>query len=327
MGFPDDIAARTASLSSRIRPRSAEQRSVRSAPASSRPSSARSVPSAARGPRNWSVQSSSFSARVVGQIRCDQLISRHLPEREARLKMISVLARQLERLRDHIPAFAQQWQTVEAFIETCQQRVSDKVKEVERSEDEIQRLQQLHSRQYDLLVQHLQRQVEEAKSAWKSRRRHLEACKQEEYELHQKVVAKEQQTQAVKSALDKTWRRMEEMQRSVSEKRATLEARANGDWSRDLDDSDGTCRQMAEEINRHMQVRQEVSSYRSQIQAALEVLAQQRAYSLQLEDFIRKISGGGGRYVLPLPLKREAQRHMKAAAKQHKEAATLSEAF
>ncbi|CAK9083708.1 unnamed protein product [Durusdinium trenchii] len=145
-----------------------------------------------------------------------------------------------------------------------------KEKEVERSEDEIQRLQQLHSRQYDLLVQHLQRQVEEAKSAWKSRRRHLEACKQEEYELHQKVVAKEQQTQAVKSALDKTWRRMEEMQRSVSEKRATLEARANGDWSRDLDDSDGTCRQMAEEINRHMQVRQEVSSYRSQIQAALE---------------------------------------------------------
>ncbi|CAK9083711.1 unnamed protein product [Durusdinium trenchii] len=41
-------------------------------------------------------------------------------------------------------------------------------------------------------------------------------------------------------------------------------------------------------------------------------IGQFTAYSLQLEDFIRKISGGGGRYVLPLPLKREAQRHMKA---------------
>eukprot|EP00435_Cladocopium_sp_Y103_P031678 s1355_g8.t1 len=36
-------------------------------------------------------------------------------------------------------------------------------------------------------------------------------------------------------------------------------------------------------------------------------------YSSRLEDFVRKISGGGGRYVLPLPLKREAQRLMKAA--------------
>ncbi|CAJ1347231.1 unnamed protein product [Effrenium voratum] len=56
-----------------------------------------------------------------------------------------------------------------------------------------------------------------------------------------------------------------------------------------------------------------------------------RGYASRLEDFIRKISGGGGRYarelgaervsvqpprfreVLPLPLKREAQRHLKAA--------------
>lgn len=316
----DDIQARTAALSSRIRPRSAEQRSYAAGSQSSRPSSARSVRSRA----NWSVQSTPARS-VVGNIRCDQLISRHLPEREARSRMISVLARQLERLRDHIPAFAQQWQTVEAFISLCQQRVADKAKEVEAQEEEIRVLQKLHARQYDLLDQGLQRQVEEAKSAWKARRRHVEACKQEEYELHSKVVSQEQRTKALKTTLEKTWRQMEDMQQSVSRSRAVLEARANGDWSADLDESTMCCksRQMAEEMQRHMEVRQELNSQRNQVQAATEVLGQQRVYSSRLEDFVRKISGGGGRYVLPLPLKREAQRLMKAATTQQREISAL----
>lgn len=239
--------------------------------------------------------------------------------------MISVLARKLERLRDHIPAFAQQWQTVEAFISLCQQRVADKAKEVEALEEEIRVLQKLHARQYDLLDQGLQRQVEEAKSAWKARRRHVEACKQEEYELHSKVVSQEQRTKALKTTLEKTWRQMEDMQQSVSRSRAVLEARANGDWSADLDESTMCCksRQMAEEMQRHMEVRQELNSQRNQVQAATEVLGQQRVYSSRLEDFVRKISGGGGRYVLPLPLKREAQRLMKAATTQQREISAL----
>jgi len=315
----DDAQARTAALSSRMRPRSAEQRSY-AASQSSRPSSARSVRSRA----NWSVQSTPARS-VVGNIRCDQLISRHLPEREARSKMISVLARQLERLRDHIPAFAQQWQTVEAFVNVCQQRVVDKAKEVEALEEEIRMLQKLHARQYDLLDRGLQRQVEEAKAAWKARRRHVEACKQEEYEVHSKVVAQEQRTKALKTTLDKTWRQMEDMQQSVSRSRVVLEARANGDWSADFDESTmcSKSRQMAEEIARHMEVRQELNSQRNQLHAAAEVLGQQRVYSSRIEEFVRKISGGGGRYVLPLPLKREAQRLMKSASTQQREVSVL----
>eukprot|EP00435_Cladocopium_sp_Y103_P028542 s701_g7.t1 len=149
---------------------------------------------------------------------------------------------------------------------------------VEALEEEIRVLQKLHARQYDLLDQGLQRQVEEAKSAWKARRRHVEACKQEEYELHSKVVSQEQRTKALKTTLEKTWRQMEDMQQSVSRSRAVLEARANGDWSADLDESTmcGKSRQMAEEMQRHMEVRQELNSQRNQVQAATEVLGQQR---------------------------------------------------
>jgi len=72
-----------------------------------------------------------------------------------------------------------------------------------------------------------------------------------------------------------------------------------------------------------MEVRQELNSLRNQVEAAAEVLAQQRVYASRLEDFVRKISGGGGRYVLPLPLKREAQRLMKAATTHQREASAL----
>ncbi|CAE7204293.1 ppt1 [Symbiodinium natans] len=71
----------------------------------------------------------SARSRVVGGIRCDQVISRHLPEREVQSKMISVLARQLERLRDCIPAFAAQWQTVETYLEKEERKLVEKERE------------------------------------------------------------------------------------------------------------------------------------------------------------------------------------------------------
>lgn len=227
--------------------------------------------------------------------------------------MISVLARQLERLRDHIPIFAQQWQCVEAFMDLTHDRVAQKAKQVEEVEAEMAARQQLHAQQYDLLQERLQRQVEEARAAWQLRRRHVESCKQQEYELHQAVVAQEQQSKALKSTLDKTWRQMEEMQQTVSQARATLEARANGDWTHDLPSKS---REMADQLQRHMELREEVLRAQREVEQACLVLGQQRAQSARLEDFTRRISGGGGRYVLPLPLKREAQRLLKAAGQQ-----------
>ena len=290
------------SQGSQGRPKSADHRMKASHGASTGFDSARS-----RRPRS-----------VVAEVRCDQVISRHLPEREVQSKMISVLARQLERLRDCIPAFAAQWQAVEAYMQKEQHKVAEKVREVQALQEDTRMMQKMHSQQYELLLRGLQRKVDEAKSSWQKWQHEMEASAHEEYELHRKIVATEEQSRSLRDALDKTWKQMEDVQQVVLQGQSILEARAQGNWSMEDPSEEPTAaaelRHMEQELKRHIGVREQIKLCHAQLEEADKAMAEQHAYAARLEQFIRKISGGGGRYVLPTALKREAQRHLKMAS-------------
>ena len=257
--------------------------------------------------------------RSVGGIRCEQVISRHLPEREVQSRMIAVLARQLERLRDSIPDFALQWQAVEIHLQNLEEKLQAKRREVLAWEEDTRMIQETQDQQYQLLLRGLQRKVDDARSSWLKQQQKMEASAREEYELHKALVAKDEEAKSLKDVLKKTWEQMEDVQQMVLQNQSVLEARLQGNWSVDDPAEDPTAaserRHMDAELQRQIEVRGQLKLCNAQLQEADKAMSEQHAYAARLEEFIRKITGGGGRYVLPTALKREGQRHVAMASK------------
>merc|ERR1712039_81142 len=69
-----------------------------------------------------------------------------------------------------------------------------------------------------------------------------------------------------------------------------------------------------EDTMRHReQIALQTRATRAEVMLAHEELNRQRAYSAKLEDFVRRISAGGGKYCLDAASKREANRLLSAA--------------
>lgn len=254
------------------------------------------------------------NARVVHNVQTSQLISRHTSENQARPRILSVLARQLERFREQIPAFAAQRNAVHAYLSAKQRAVAEKVKEVERCQEQKLLVERSHVQQYELLVHGLQRQAEESSLAAEDMRRQLGASFQEESDLSRQIAGQEEQNKGLRAALDKTLSQMEGVQQSV------LQIEVKGQNAFDLDEKDlpelaKMYQQMDSSSREQTQVREQMRLTRVQMREDEEALEEQRAYARRLEEFIRRISGGGGRYVLPAPMKREASRLLNVASK------------
>merc|ERR1712203_1020 len=79
-----------------------------------------------------------------------------------------------------------------------------------------------------------------------------------------------------------------------------------------------------EDATRHKeQVRLQAQATLAEVMLAHEELNRQRAYSARLEDFVRRISAGGGKYCLDPASKREASRLLAAASKLRAAASTM----
>jgi len=307
-------SARPQRPGSRPRPTSANSRQQQRRSGGSNVSVQSSLPARHTGSSNVSIQLSPRSRTVVSDVRTKQLISRHVSEREARPRMISTLTRQLERFREFIPAFAAQRRAVKELLEMKQQMLSEKIEEVERTHAHKLMLERVHEQQYDLLVHGLERQIQDAKTTSEERRWQLERSFQEEADLARVQAGHEEQNRAIRAALDKTLQQMESVQQAIIQ----AEARANTTWEpedKELPLLAKKYRQRDATARHQKQVQEKQRLTRIQLQEADEELASRRDYAKRLEDFIRKISGGGGRYVLPPKMKREAHRLIHAASK------------
>lgn len=249
---------------------------------------------------------------VVSSVQSAQLISRHISEREARPRLLSVLARQLEEFREHVPAFAAQRNAVKVLLEGKQRTLLERTKEVEHCREQKIVLQRAYAQQYQLLVHGLQRQFQEAKAVSEDRRRQLEASLQGESDFARKIAGQKGQTEALRSAVDKTISQIEKVQQAVTQ----TEARAH--WEpeeQDLPELTKVYRQIEARLREQKQMQERVRLTRVDLRESDEALLEQRAYAKYLEDFIRKISAAGGRYVMPPNMRREAHRLLNSAAK------------
>ncbi|CAE7204301.1 zdhhc15b [Symbiodinium natans] len=203
-------------------------------------------------------------------------------------------------------------------IESTAEPTCIEQQQVESLEASTRTVQSTHDQQYKLLLQGLQRKVEEAKNSWHEQQLRMQVSAQEEYELHKKIVASDEQTKSFKDALEKLWQQMEGVQQVVVQTQSILEARSQGNWSVEDPSEEPAAafarQHMETEMQRHIEVREQIKLCNAQLREADNAMAEQHAYASRLEQFIQKISGGGGRYVLPTALKREAQRHLKMAS-------------
>lgn len=257
----------------------------------------------------------SFTAaqrNVVSSVQTAQLISRHVSEREARPRLLSVLARQLERFREHMPAFAAQRNAVKALLAARQRELAEKTMEVEYAREQKLAFERAYAQQYQLLVHGLQRQIQEERAVSEDRRLQLEASLQAETDIARKITGQKGQIEALRSAVDKTISHIEKVQQAV------LQTEAKAHWEpeeQDLPELAKMLRRVDDGVREQKQVQEQLRLSRVDLRESEEALLEQRAYAKYLEDFIRKISAAGGRYVLPPQMRREGHRLQNAAAK------------
>lgn len=284
----------------------------RSRPTSAGTSREPSVQSQRQGQSSSRTSCTPAQRNVVSSVQTSQLISRHVSEREARPRLLSVLARQLERFREHIPAFAAQRNAVKALLAAKQRALVEKTQEVEHCREQKLALERAYAQQYQLLVHGLQRQIQEAKAESEDRRRQLEASLHAESDLARKITGQKGQTEALRSAVDKTISQIEKVQQAV------LQTEARAHWEpeeQDLPELAKMYRRIDDSLREQKQMQEQLRLTRVDLRESEEALLEQRAYAKYLEDFIRKISAAGGRYVMPPIMRREAHRLQNAAAK------------
>ncbi|CAE8666384.1 unnamed protein product, partial [Polarella glacialis] len=130
---------------------------------------------------------------------------------------------------EHIPAFAAQRRAVQAFIAGKQRCLAEKAKEVDRMDEQKSSLHRANDTQYDLLMQGLRIQIEEAKAKSSERRCQLEESLQEEQELSRHLAGQEQSNKALRASLDRTILQMEEVQASILQLEAKTQLGADQD--------------------------------------------------------------------------------------------------
>merc|ERR1712039_922323 len=84
-----------------------------------------------------------------------------------------------------------------------------------------------------------------------------------------------------------------------------------------------TVSRMEDTMRHREQIALQTRATRAEVMLAHEELNRQRAYSAKLEDFVRRISAGGGKYCLDPGSKREASRLLAAASKLRAAASTM----
>merc|ERR1712194_80261 len=148
------------------------------------------------------------------------------------------------------------------------------------------------------------------------KRRELERSLEEERKTTQVLAEEESRNLRLRTTLDQTVAQLEEVKSSMQQCEAQVQEWNSG---RPLDQSSPELQvamSRIEDATRHReQTRLQAQATLAEVMLAQEELTRQRAYSARLEDFVRRLSSGGGKYCLDPPSKKEASRLLATAGK------------
>lgn len=230
-----------------------------------------------------------------------QLISRHATEKEAKTKILSVLARQLERFREQIPAWGAQRRAVLRVVARKERELRERIEEVVREKEDKERLIASNAKQYEALLAALAIQEQEAIGRLQRAKIALESSLEAEESVQSELAVDETRHRQLREDLDQTVSQLEQVKLDLEkvETAAAAPSRCVFDKS----------------IWEQQQVRAQADVVLRETKQVEEALQQQRSYCVHLEEFAGRVSVGGGRYVLDPSLKRAASRLLAAGSK------------
>jgi len=245
-----------------------------------------------------------------------QLVSRYDYERSLRPRLISILSRQLERHREQLSTWEQQRRAVRTVVERRDQVVRQKKEEVDRLLEDRQRTERSFQKKYDDLCRGLALEREKADARAQEQNSELERAADEERRATQALSEEEARHGNLRSSLDQTVAQLDEVRTNMQQCQAIVD-----EWSRSPQPEPMSpellhaVHRIEDTLKAREQIRSQARTVRAEVLLAQEELARQRTYSMKMEDFVRRVSSGGGRYVLDAASKREATRLLAATSR------------
>lgn len=255
------------------------------------------------------------SIRQASPQRCavlhsGQLISRHVTEREAKHKILSVLARQLERFRECIPAWGAQRRAVIRVVARKERELRERAEEVEREKEDIERLVSSNAKQYSDLAKALEAQEQDNIGRRSRTSAALERALQAENDAKRVLADEEERYRQLRETLDRTVKQLEQVKSDTQKAEALLAEPFSSEIA-------SSYRQLEKATEEKQQVCSQHAAVLKELKQLERALVEQQSYSVHLEKFAKRVSAGGGRYVLDPALKRRASKLLIEGSKLH----------
>lgn len=248
-------------------------------------------------------------------VHSQQLLSRFISEKDARTRLISVLVRQLERYRDLLPVWVEQRNAIRCVIARLEKRLSQRINVIDDLMTEREQAEKYYSQKYDALVRGLAAEKERALAELQDQQAEMADALVKEEQNKQTLENAEKKNEALKSSLDVTVTQLSTVRTEMLQCQAKMGKEANGTFTQvpELNHALHRLEALTQEKDYIYNETQETKKGILQVQQELN---KQRAYSMQLEDFLRRvIAPSNSGYVTDIPTRREATVLVGAAAK------------
>eukprot|EP00928_Gymnodinium_smaydae_P039171 TRINITY_DN26814_c0_g3_i1.p1 TRINITY_DN26814_c0_g3~~TRINITY_DN26814_c0_g3_i1.p1 ORF type:complete len:1001 (-),score=169.33 TRINITY_DN26814_c0_g3_i1:66-3068(-) len=263
-------------------------------------------------------------AVVASNVYSKQLLSRHQLERDVHTRLLSTVARQLERYRDMLPVWKEQRGAARLVSERSGAELKRKDNEAHALREEIASLETDGQRRYEALCVGLAGEERKALARCEISKRELDASLQLESETVEVLRHEEGKNFASRSTLAQTMAQVHSLQSGWSNFFRTEADRAderdNGGPVVERHAADADLRYIAQRTaamtKEQQQVNAEIEASKIAVAEAQADLDRQREYTRRLEDFVRRISAvGPGHHLVDAATRREACIALQAAAR------------
>jgi len=220
--------------------------------------------------------------------------------------------------------WGEQSKAVRCVLARKEQEVQAKNAEVDQLLAARETAEKAYRQKYDALVRGLSEEQEKALARAQDKRRELERSLEEERKATQLLAEEESKNMRLRMTLDQTVAQLEEVKTNMQQCEVQVHEWNTGRASDSASPEVQVATSRQEDATRHKeQVRLQTKATLAELMLAQEELNRQRAYSARLEDFVRKVSTGGGKYCLDPASKREANRLLAASNRLRSAASTL----
>jgi len=160
-----------------------------------------------------------------------QILSRFEMERDARTRLISVLARQLERHRDLLPIWHEQREIARSVVGRVESQVQKRTADVDRLLLERGNIEKFYHQKHEEMSRCLQEEQRKAKESMTTKRLELEGVLEQERQTTESLLSRERRNEELRRTLDVTVEKLESVQSEISDLQAQQGSRPSHEVS------------------------------------------------------------------------------------------------